>query len=172
MRLLFSILGLIALTGCADTGAVMKRQSSDNTYYLHGDVDANSYKSIIDVLSKNQRKPVTFVVDSNGGWITGIENAMDAMRAHGQVHWIVPENGGCYSACALLGISAAKIDGTLNFHSPSSSYKNSDYMLTGRNEQIIQKIVSYGYNRLLVERLLNSVNIYSKLKFKDGVLQK
>jgi hypothetical protein len=40
------------------------------------------------------------------------------------------------------------------------------------NEEIIKKIVSYGYDRYTAERLLYSVNIYTKLKFRNGVLQK
>lgn len=112
------------------------------------------------------------MVDSNGGRINGLEKAMDAIRSHGKVNWVVPEKNGCYSACALLGIAASKIDGTLYFHSPSSAYKNKDYMLAGRNQEIINRIVSYGYEQYMVERLLYSVNIFTKLKFIDGVLQK
>lgn len=163
------------LAGCAaDNGknGLVKYNHENDTHYFYGDIDSNSYKSIIDVINQNKNKQVKFVVDSNGGWIDGLEPAMNAIRSHGNVYWVVPENNGCYSACALLGISAAKIDGTLYFHSPSSAYKNKDFMLAGRNDEIIKKIVSYGYDQYMVERLLNSVNIYTKLKFNDGVLQK
>lgn len=175
LRTILCALLLAQLTGCAaDHGknGLAKYSQKNDTYYFYGDIDSNSYQSIIDVLNQNKNKQVKFVVDSNGGWIDGLEPAMDAIRSHGNVYWVVPQNNGCYSACALLGISAAKIDGTLYFHSPSSAYKNKDFMLAGRNDEIIKKIVSYGYDQYMVERLLNSVNIYTKLKFNDGVLQK
>ena len=175
MRVLFYVLLISSMLGCAENtskvGLARYNQAKD-TYYFYGDIDSNSYQSIIEVLNQNKDKQVKFVVDSNGGRINGLERAMDAIRSHGKVYWVVPEDNGCYSACALLGISAAKIDGTLQFHSPSSAYKNADYMLAGRNEEIINRVTSYGYDRYMVERLLHSVNIYTKLKFKDGVMQK
>ena len=175
MRILFYLALFSSLLGCAENtskGGLARYNQSKDIYYFYGDIDSNSYQSIIEVLNQNPNKEVKFVVDSNGGRINGLERAMDAIRSHGKVHWVVPENNGCYSACALLGISASKIDGTLYFHSPSSAYKNADYMLAGRNEVIIKRIVSYGYDQYMVERLLYSVNIYTKLKFKDGVIQK
>lgn len=175
LRVLIYVLLLSQLAGCAadnEKNGLAKYNQKNDTYYFYGDIDSNSYKSIIEVLNQNKDREVKFVVDSNGGWIDGLEPAMDAIRVHGKVFWVVPEQNGCYSACALLGISAAKIDGTLQFHSPSSAYKNKDFMLAGRNDEIIKKIVSYGYNQFMVERLLNSVNIYTKLKFNNGVLEK
>ncbi len=175
LKLLLCALLASLLAGCAaDHGknGLARYSAKNDTYYFYGDIDINSYQSIIEVLNQNKNKQVKFVVDSNGGWIDGLEHAMDAIRSHGNVYWVIPEGNGCYSACALLGISAAKIDGTLYFHSPSSAYKNKDFMLAGRNDEIIKKIVSYGYDQYMVERLLNSVNIYTKLKFSDGVLQK
>ena len=175
MKFILYVLLFSALLGCAENNSKKgqaRYNQANNTYYFYGDTDSNSYESIIRALDQNKDKDVKFVVDSNGGRINGLEKAMDAIRSHGRVYWVVPEHNGCYSACALLGIAAAKIDGTLYFHSPSSAYKNEDYMLAGRNQEIINRLVSYGYDQSMVERLLNSVNIFTKLKFNDGVLQK
>ena len=175
MKFILYISLLYSLYGCAEntskTGLAIHNQAN-NTYYFYGDIDSKSYESIIQILDQNKNKEVRFVVNSNGGRINGLEKAMDAIRSHGKVHWLVPEKNGCYSACALLGIAAWKIDGILYFHSPSSAYKNKDYMLAGRNEEIINRLVSYGYEQYMVERLLYSVNIFTKLRFIDGVLQK
>lgn len=44
-------------------------------------------------------------------------------------------------------------------------------MLAGKNDEIARKIVSYGYDEQMVEKMLNSVNIFSTLTFKDGVME-
>lgn len=44
-------------------------------------------------------------------------------------------------------------------------------MLAGKNDEIAKKIISYGYDEQMVERMLNSVNIFLTLTFKEGVIQ-
>jgi len=158
-------------TGCTQNGTLVRHNTANNTYQLRGEFDVNTYESIIEVLTKNQGRPVKFEVNSNGGWIAGLDRAMDAIRAHGKVDWEVRGDDICYSACALLGIAASKINGTLQFHSLSASYKESRYMLAGKNDEIAKKIISYGYDEQMVERMLNSVNIFLTLTFKEGVIQ-
>lgn len=41
----------------------------------------------------------------------------------------------------------------------------------GRNESVMNRLISYGYDKDLIEGLFKSVNIYKKLQFKAGVLQ-
>ncbi|MEO0048356.1 MAG: hypothetical protein RLZZ410_1315 [Pseudomonadota bacterium] len=143
----------------------------NNVYYLNGDMDSNSYQEISDLLSHHQGQSVTIVARSNGGKLVGLEGAMDAIRAHGRVQWVVPSYSHCYSACAVLGLSSSKIDGALYFHSIYSSYKNTTFQLMGRNESVMKRLISYGYDTKMVEGLFGSVNIYKKLQFNDGVLQ-
>ena len=169
-RVVFIAIFLFTL-GCAQTAKVLRYDASHDMYYLNGDLDSNSYQEIADLLESNKNRPVTIVAKSNGGRLVGLEGAMDAIRAHGQVHWIVPTYSHCYSACAVLGLSASKIDGTLYFHSIFSSYKKTTFQLMGRNESVMNRLISYGYDKAMVEGLFRSVNIYKKLQFEDGVLQ-
>jgi|GEM_PF-2682957 len=162
---------LFVLVGCAQPSKVLRYDEASQFYYLNGDLDSNSYEEIASLLAQNKGKKVTIIARSNGGRLVGLEAAMDAIHAHGQVHWKVPNNAYCYSACAVLGLSSSKIDGTLNFHSIFSSYKSTTFQLRGRNDSVISRLISYGYDKNLVEQLFQSVNIYKKLQFKDGVLQ-
>ncbi len=146
----------------------MRKGTEQGTYYLSGEISSNTYRSLIEVLNKNKGSTIYVLANSNGGWIAGIDEAMDAIRQHGQVNWEVSEHNICYSACALLGIAAKRINGTLQFHSLSASYKDSRYIMAGKNEELVEKIISYGYERELAEKLLNSVNIFTKVTFKDG----
>jgi hypothetical protein len=41
----------------------------------------------------------------------------------------------------------------------------------GRNESVMNRLISYGYDKAMIEGLFRSVNIYKKLQFKEGVLQ-
>ncbi len=169
---LFIIFTLLLSAACASNDGLLRRQAANNTYFLSGEMSGNTYRSLIEALDTSKGQPIHIVANSNGGWITGIDQAMDAIRSHGQVYWEVPRQSVCYSACALLGIAAQKINGTLQFHSPSASYNSNRYMMAGKNEELIEKIISYGYERETTEKLLKSVNIFSKLVFVDGVLQK
>ena len=169
MKKIFYLLFLFVVAGCADNQSAVKYNQTNDRHYLSGDLNAHSYESIIQVLNQNQNKKVTFVVDSLGGYVSGIEDAMDAIHAHGQVNWIVRNR--CYSACALLGISASHIDGTLYFHSVNAEYGKTTYASLGRNERIIKRIVSYGYSQSMANKLLSSINIQTKLEFNDGVLE-
>lgn len=159
------------MAGCAQSSKVLRYDTVSQVYYLNGDLDSNSYQEIAEVLARNQNNPVTIVARSNGGKLVGLEGAMDAIRTHGKVYWIVPNYSHCYSACAVLGLTAAKIDGVLYFHSIFSSYKNTTFQLMGRNESVMNRLISYGYDKNMIEQLFKSVNIYKKLQFKDGVLQ-
>ena len=169
-RVVFLALFLFTV-GCAQTAKVFRYDAYNDVYYLNGDLDSNSYQEIADLLVNHKNKPVTIIAKSNGGRLVGLEGAMDAIRAHGQVHWIVPASSYCYSACAVLGLSASKIDGTLYFHSIFSSYKKTTFQLMGRNESVMSRLISYGYDKAMIEGLFRSVNIYKKLQFKEGVLQ-
>jgi hypothetical protein len=171
MKKLLITLLVLALVACATTPKTMSYDRNSHVYYLNGDMDSNSYQEIADVLSHHQGQPVTIVARSNGGKLVGLEGAMDAIRGHGGVHWVVPTYSHCYSACAVLGLSSSKIDGTLYFHSIFSSYKNTTFQLMGRNESVMKRLISYGYDAKMVEGLFGSVNIYKKLQFNDGVLQ-
>ena len=162
---------VLVITACAQSSKVLRYDGFHDVYYLNGDLDSNSYQDIADLLAQNKNRPMTIVARSNGGKLVGLEGAMDAIRAHGQVHWIVPSYSHCYSACAVLGLSSSKIDGTLYFHSIFSSYKNTTFQLMGRNESVMNRLISYGYDKGMIEQLFRSVNIYKKLQFKDGVLQ-
>lgn len=161
----------LLITGCAQAPKVLRYDASHHLYYLNGDLDSNSYQEIAELLANNQYTPVTIVARSNGGKLVGLEGAMDAIRSHGHVYWVVPSYSHCYSACAVLGLSASKIDGTLYFHSIFSSYKNTTFQLMGRNESVMNRLISYGYDKNMIEQLFKSVNIYKKLRFKEGVLQ-
>lgn len=161
----------LVIGACAQSGKALRYDASHNVYYLNGDMDSNSYQEISDLLAANKNRSVTIVARSNGGRLVGLEGAMDAIRAHGKVHWIVPDYSHCYSACAVLGLSSSKIDGTLYFHSIFSSYKNTTFQLMGRNESVMNRLISYGYDKTMIEGLFRSVNIYQKLQFKEGVLQ-
>jgi len=171
MHKLILICVLLSLIACAQTAKVLRYDPYNDVYYLNGDLDSNSYQEIADLLVNHKNKPVTIIARSNGGRLVGLEGAMDAIRAHGQVHWIVPASSHCYSACAVLGLSASKIDGTLYFHSIFSSYKKTTFQLMGRNESVMSRLISYGYDKAMIEGLFRSVNIYKKLQFKEGVLQ-
>jgi hypothetical protein len=171
MKTICITLMMLALVGCAQTAKTLRYDHLSDVYYLNGDMDSNSYQEIADMLLHHQDKPVTIVARSNGGKLVGLEGAMDAIRAHGRVHWIVPSYSHCYSACAVLGLSSSKIDGALYFHSIYSSYKNTTFQLMGRNESVMKRLISYGYDAKMVEGLFGSVNIYKKLQFNDGVLQ-
>lgn len=160
---------LTLLNGCV-SGQGTLIQESAQAYKLSGQMSDASYRALIVVLEKNKDEPIEIIANSNGGWITGIDEAMDAIRKHGRVFWRVPQGGICQSACALLGIAANKIDGTLAFHSISATYNNNRYMMAGKDEELIEKIISYGYKQDTAERLLKSVNIFVKLNFKDGVM--
>ena len=160
---------LITLLGCAENYSVVKYNETNDKYYLSGDLNLHSYVSITQTLNQNKNKKITFIVDSLGGYVSGIEDAMDAIHAHGQVNWIVSNR--CYSACALLGIAASHIDGTLYFHSINADYGNTSYVSLARNERIIKKIISYGYDQSMANKLLSSINIQTKLQFKNGILQ-
>jgi len=159
------------MVGCAQSPKVLRYDTVSQVYRLNGDLDSNSYQEIANVLAQNKNNPVTIVAKSNGGRLAGLEGAMDAIRAHGKVYWIVPSYSHCYSACAVLGLSASKIDGALYFHSIFSSYKNTTFQLMGRNESVMNRLISYGYDKNMIEQLFKSVNIYKKLQFKEGVLQ-
>jgi hypothetical protein len=167
--------GLIAIflviAACVQTTKVLRYDASSDVYHLNGDMDSNSYQEITDLLAANKNRSVTIIAKSNGGRLVGLEGAMDAIRAHGKVHWIVPAQSYCYSACAVLGLSASKIDGALYFHSIFSSYKKTTFQLMGRNESVMSRLISYGYDKAMIEGLFRSVNIYKKLQFNDGVLQ-
>lgn len=162
---------MLVLAACAQAPKVLHYDATRQVYHLDGDMDANSYQEIVDLLNHNLGREVTIVARSNGGRLVGLEGAMDAIRAHGQVHWIVPSSSHCYSACAVLGLSSARVDGALYFHSIFSSYKSTTYQLLGRNESIMNRLISYGYDKNMIEQLFKSVNIYKKLEFKNGVLQ-
>ena len=163
-----STLFLISLIGCAENYNVPRYNETNNKYYLSGDLNLHTYESIIQIVEKNKDKKITLVVDSLGGYVSGIEDAMDAIHAHGEVSWIVRSR--CYSACALLGIAASRIDGTLYFHSINAGYGNTSYMSLTRNDHIIKKLISYGYNKNFAEKLMSSINIQTKLEFHDGRL--
>jgi len=169
MKFLLPIFFLVGLISCAENNSAVKYNEANDKYYLSGDLNLHSYESIVNVLNQNQGKKITFIVNSLGGYVSGIEDAMDAIHRHGQVSWIVQRN--CYSACALLGISASHIDGTLYFHSINADYGNTSYASLVRNERITNKIISFGYNQSMAKKLLSSINIQIKLEFIDGVLQ-
>lgn len=171
MKKILMTLMMLCVAGCAPATKTLKFDQARNVYYLNGDMDSNSYQEIEETLSRHAHEPVTIMARSNGGKLAGLEGAMDAIRAHGRVHWVVPHYAYCYSACAVLGLSSAKIDGTLYFHSIFSSYKSTTFQLMGRNESVIKRLTSYGYDKNMVEHLFDSVNIYKKLQFNDGVLQ-
>jgi hypothetical protein len=164
--LLFSLI----LQACATPSPSFIFNHSDHIYYLNGDLQSSSYLDLIKILNENSGKPVTVIANSNGGKVMRIEDAMDAMRAHGQVYWKVKRGGRCYSACALLGLSATKIDGTLHFHSVFSSFKDTTYKFSARNISIRSRLISYGYDESFVNRLFDSIYIYTKLRFVDGKL--
>ena len=168
MKYLLSIFFVIGLVSCAENYSVVKYNETNDKYYLSGDLNLHSYESITQVLNRNKNKKITFVVDSLGGYVSGIEDAMNAIHNHAQVNWIVRSR--CYSACALLGIAASRIDGTLYFHSINADYGKTSYMSLARNERIIKKIISYGYNQQMANRMLSSINIQTKLQFRDGTL--
>jgi len=168
----FLLLGLLLflIPGCSSTAGHVKTSNEPNFYYISGEINANTFDSIIKILKANHNKQITFVANSSGGWITGINDAMDSIREHGDVNWLVPRGSICNSACALLAISSNRIDGELGFHSLFATYKGHRYMMYGDNAKLVDKMISYGYPRELVEKLLNSVNIFYRLSFKEGKL--
>ena len=170
INLFLSGLLLFLIPGCSPTTGYVKASNEANIYYISGEINNNTFHSIIETLKANRNKEITFIANSNGWWITGINDAMDSIREHGDVNWVVPQGNICISACALLAISSNRIDGNLGFHSLFATYKGHRYMMYGDNAKLIDKIISYGYPRQLVEKLLNSMNIFYRLSFKDGKL--
>lgn len=165
----YSLFLLFLIAACASIQPSFEYKEGD--YYLDGDLTSESYRQLIELLAQNQGVPITIHARSNGGKVAGIENAMDAIHQHGQVYWKVARHSKCYSACALLGLSSSKIDGTLYFHSVYSSYKDVTYKLMAKNNGIRTRLISYGYDEALVSQLFSSINIYTKLKFNEGFLE-
>ena len=168
---MFKLLVIImfALSGCTDQGHLALLNSvNQNVYSFQGRIDSISYQNIINILKINADLPVIINANSNGGYIDGILDAMDAIHNHGQVTWNVKSYDACVSACAVLGMSAKNINGKLNFHSVYTRYDSKSYKLLGNNDEIQTRLIQFGYDTQLVKQFFKSINIYRSIEFKDG----
>ncbi len=165
---------LLALISCAGSNQyyATPKLIYENSYELRGRIDEKTYIAIVENLKTHPKQHVKYLVNSSGGYVAGILEAMDAIHQHGQVEWEVLPGNICQSACALLAMSSKKINGNLDFHSVYSRYREDKYMMLGNNEEIKNKLMSFGYPENLIFSLFDSINIYKKLEFKNGVLQK
>ena len=165
----FWIIAVLVLSGCADHGnRALLSSVNHNVYSFQGPINSASYQNIIDILKANVDQLVIINANSNGGYIDGILEAMDAIHNHGQVTWNIKSYDACVSACAVLGMSAKNINGKLNFHSVYTRYNSKSYKLLGNNEEIQNRLIQFGYDAQLVKQFFKSVNIYRSIEFKDG----
>ena len=80
------ILLCIILIGCA-TPEITKL--NEQTYKVVGKLHKEEYDEIITIVQKYQDRPISFYVTSIGGNSVDLIPAMDAVYAHGRVHWHV-----------------------------------------------------------------------------------
>lgn len=167
----FLIIILVGLLyGCASPKKIagLQPHSTDGSFIFSGSINNDTYDAIIATLNQFPNQEIIITVNSNGGYIDGILEAMDAIRDHGQVTWTVPNYNQCLSACAVLGMAAHNINGILGFHSTYTKYRSQSFKLLGNNEEIKSRLVSYGYDSSLVNQMFQSVNIFRSIEFKNG----
>lgn len=168
---LSSYLIFLCLISCAGGGYyATPKYLYDNYYSLTGRMDEKSYDAIIELIKNKPTQSIKILANSRGGYVAGILDAMDAIHKHGRVSWDVSAGSVCQSACAVLALSASKINGELDFHSVYGQYNKDKYMMLGNNDEIKNKLISFGYSQDLISKLFGSINIYKTLKFQDGVL--
>lgn len=174
LKRFYLYLSLVILISCAGSNQyyAIPKHLNDNSYDLRGRIDEKTYIAIVENLKIHPKQRIKYIVNSSGGYVAGIIDAMDAIHQHGQVEWEVPPDNVCQSACALLALSASKINGSLDFHSVYGRYKEDKYIMLGNNQEIKNKLISFGYPENLLISLFDSINIYKKLEFKNGILQK
>ncbi len=161
---------LFVLVGCAGSKnlALLKSSANDLNFVFTGRIDQQSYRNIIDVINAHPHQKITIHANSNGGYIDGILEAMDAIHQHGQVIWNVSQYDKCVSACAVLGMSAKHINGKLSFHSVYTRYDAKSYKLLGNNDEIQQRLIGFGYDAQLIKQIFLSINIYRSIEFLNG----
>ena len=164
---------LVLLIGCASSNnlALLKSATNDLNFTFSGRIDRESYRNLIEVINSYPNQHITIHANSNGGYIDGILDAMDAIHEHGKVTWSVTSYHQCVSACAVLGMSAQQINGKLSFHSVYTQYNSKTYKLLGNNDEIQQRLIDFGYDPQLVKQIFLSINIYRSLEFFNGKIK-
>lgn len=142
------------LTACATKPPVV-RKVGDNDYNINGKFDKEKYDKIIEIVKDNPNRTLNFYVSSWGGTSDDLFEAMDAVYAHGRVHWYSLDH--CDSACAVMALSTKHAHGNFRLH---SFYKHNHHHVEASpdfNEKVLNKLGSYGYNQAKLRHMFNSV---------------
>lgn len=151
MKLIFLSLFLTACT--ATVPAVHK--IADNEYKIIGKLDKGKYDQIIQIVKANPNKVISFYVSSHGGTSDDLFEAMDAVYAHGHVHWYSLNQ--CDSACAVMALSTKHAHGEFRLH---SFYRHNHHHVEASpefNERVLSKLGSYGYDQSRLNHMFHSV---------------
>ena len=167
---LINCLILILLTGCVGLKqiALLKTTPNQLNFTFSGRIDQESYRHIIEIINTYPNQAIVINANSNGGYIDGILEAMDAIHKHGNISWNVSNYDRCLSACAVLGMSAKTINGKLSFHSTYTRYDSKTFKLLVNNNEIQERLISFGYDPQLVKQIFLSINIYRSIEFMHG----
>lgn len=151
MKLIFL---LLFLTACAATVPVVQKVS-DNEYRITGKLDRAEYDEIIDIVHAHPGQVIRFYVDSAGGTSADLFEAMEAVHAHGQVHWYSLKH--CDSACAVMALSTRHAHGEFRLHSFYKHHHHRVEPAPDFNEKILDKLGSYGYDKNRLNHMFHSV---------------
>lgn len=164
MKLIFL---LLFLTSCAATVPAVQKMS-DNEYKITGKLDKDEYDEIIQIVKSNPNKTISFYVSSNGGTSSDLFEAMDAVYAHGHVHWYSLNH--CDSACAVMALSTKHAHGEFRLHSFYKHYHHHIEPAPDFNEKILNKLNSYGYDKNRLNHMFNSVYILWPFYMNEEVM--
>jgi hypothetical protein len=145
---------LLLLTACTATVPPIQK-INDSEYKIIGKLDKHEYDEIIHIVKDNPSKDINFYVSSGGGTSDDLFEAMDAVYAHGHVHWYSLNQ--CDSACAVMALSTKHAHGEFRLH---SFYKHHHHHVEASpefNEKVLNKLGSYGYDQLRLYHMFHSV---------------
>ena len=138
-------------------------------FSLNGIYDNSTCYKISQVIKVYSNYDIVIHADSRGGRADELLQIMDIIHTHGRVTWIVDDGAECMSSCAITGIAANKIDGTLQFH--GITIKNTNIPVKHLSNKINKKIKEYGFEGPKIEKLLDTIYILTPLTFKNGIIQ-
>jgi hypothetical protein len=158
---------LLLLTACTATVPAIQK-IHDNEYKVVGKLDKKEYDEIIHIVKDNPSKTINFYVSSGGGTSDDLFEAMDAVYAHGHVHWYSLNH--CDSACAVMALSTKHAHGAFRLH---SFYKHNHHHIEASpefNERILDKLGSYGYDQSRIHHMFHSVEELWSFYMNDDVM--
>ena len=158
---------LLMLAGCQATVPSIER-IQDTEYRITGKLDKAEYDEIIDIVQHHPGQVLRFYVDSNGGTSADLFEAMEAVHAHGQVHWYSLKH--CDSACAVMALSTRHAHGEFRLHSFYKHHRHHIEPAPDFNEKILDRLGAYGYDKNRLNHMFHSVEELWPFYMKDAVM--